>query len=97
MPPILTRRVGQKRSKLNFLFRSKVIQTYERQRQGRAGLRRPNLGPSAEYWLKLGQPAEALMELERLPENVRNHPWAVKVHVAAIGAARELDQVTVQE
>lgn len=34
---------------------------------------------SAELWLKLGQPAEALLELNNLSAVSRNHPWALKV------------------
>jgi len=51
---------------------------------------------SAEYWLKLGQPVQALMELGRLPHHVQNHPWALKVQVAAVGAAREMGEMMVQ-
>ena len=29
---------------------------------------------SAEFWLKLGQPAQALSELQRLPRSLWNHP-----------------------
>jgi hypothetical protein len=43
---------------------------------------------SAEYWLKLGQPAQALAALETLPESVRMNSWVVKVRIAAVGAAR---------
>ena len=38
---------------------------------------------AAEYWLKLGEADEALRELERLPHNTWNHPYAVRVRVAA--------------
>lgn len=34
---------------------------------------------SAEYWLTLGQPVQALLELEQLPRRARKHPWATKV------------------
>lgn len=34
---------------------------------------------SAELWLKLGQPTEALLELQQLPLLCRSHPWALKV------------------
>jgi hypothetical protein len=43
---------------------------------------------SAEYWLKLGQPAQALAVMETLPESVRKNAWVVKVRLAAVGAAR---------
>jgi hypothetical protein len=42
---------------------------------------------SAEYWLRLGQPEQALLELESLPKSVRRLPWVLKVHVAAVHAA----------
>ena len=41
---------------------------------------------SAEYWLQLGQPDQALKELESLPETVRRHPWPLRVHLAALHA-----------
>jgi len=34
---------------------------------------------SAELWLKLGQPLEALVELQGLTDRGRVHPWACKV------------------
>jgi thioredoxin-like negative regulator of GroEL len=43
---------------------------------------------SAEYWLKLGQPAQALAVMEALPESMQRHSWVVKVRVAAVGAAK---------
>ena len=49
---------------------------------------------SAEYWLSLGQPVQALAELQRLTESTRNHPWATKVLLRAIGCAREFDVTT---
>jgi hypothetical protein len=42
----------------------------------------------AQFWLKLGEPFEALRELEQLPRRARRHPWAVSVFVVAFGAAR---------
>jgi hypothetical protein len=41
---------------------------------------------SAEYWLKLGEPDEALRELEALPKDAWGHPAAVKARVAAVRA-----------
>ena len=38
---------------------------------------------SAEYWLELGHPDQALAELETLPEPARRHPWFQRVHFAA--------------
>jgi hypothetical protein len=44
---------------------------------------------SAELWLELGQPMEALSELQRLSPRIRKHPKAMRVcrHVyqAALG------------
>jgi hypothetical protein len=34
---------------------------------------------SAELWLQLGQPSEALKELETVSERARQHPWASRV------------------
>lgn len=34
---------------------------------------------SAELWLELGQPMEALYELQRLPLRARRHPKAMRV------------------
>jgi hypothetical protein len=47
---------------------------------------------NAEYWLKLGQPAQAIMELEKLPKNAEIHPWALGVLGSAIFAAWEMRQ-----
>lgn len=33
---------------------------------------------SAEFWLKLGQTSESLHELAQLPDDARQHPWAVQ-------------------
>jgi hypothetical protein len=38
---------------------------------------------SAEYWLQLGQPTQALSELQRLSRKARPHPWVNKVLGAA--------------
>ncbi len=51
---------------------------------------------SAEYWLKLGQPVEAMAELNRLPEGARKDPWVLKVTTSAIGAARQLGECLVR-
>jgi hypothetical protein len=51
----------------------------------------------AEYWLKLGQPARALVELQSLPEDAQKHPWTLKVHIAALGAVRRLNEQSIQE
>ena len=34
---------------------------------------------SAELWLELGQPMEALSELQRVPLRIRRHPKAMRV------------------
>jgi hypothetical protein len=34
---------------------------------------------SAELWLQLGQPMQALTELQRLPIRIRKHPKAMRV------------------
>ena len=43
---------------------------------------------SAEFWLKLGYPIQALLELQRLPPLGRKHPWASRVFVTALRTAR---------
>ena len=50
-----------------------------------------------EYWLKLGKPAEAVLELGGLAEGLRRHPWVVRVAVSAMRAIRENEEATVQE
>jgi len=42
---------------------------------------------SAEYWLKLGEPVQALMELQQLPKSKKKDPWVVKIFVSTTGAA----------
>ena len=44
----------------------------------------------AEYWLQLGQPDLALKELETLPRTVRQHPWPLRVQLAALTASNSL-------
>ncbi len=39
---------------------------------------------AARYWLELGEPDEALRELETLPSQGWQHPQAVKVRIAAL-------------
>jgi len=41
----------------------------------------------AEYWLKLGEWREALMELQQLPETAKQDPWVIKVFLSATGNA----------
>ena len=52
---------------------------------------------AAEYWLKLGKADQALKQLEALPHDAWNHPWAAKARVAAVGALRESHEFAVQE
>jgi hypothetical protein len=42
---------------------------------------------SAEFWLQLGQPLQALNELRNLPEGAYNNPWTKKVLQSASRAA----------
>jgi hypothetical protein len=52
---------------------------------------------SARCWLELGEPDEALRELEALPSRAWNHPSAVKVRLAALRALGPRKEMTVQE
>ena len=45
---------------------------------------------SAHYWLELGQPDEALRELEALPSRVWLHPLTVRVRLAALRLAARI-------
>jgi hypothetical protein len=47
---------------------------------------------SAEFWLKLGQPVQALMELNQVPDSLRKHPWALRVFLAAMRQAWESNE-----
>ncbi len=47
---------------------------------------------SAEFWLKLGQPDQALQEIKSLPEKLQNHPSVLRVRLAIVRAARELNE-----
>ena len=47
---------------------------------------------SAEFWLKLGQPDQALLEIKSLPEKLQNHPSVIKAHLAIVRVARELKE-----
>ena len=51
---------------------------------------------SAELWLKLGEADQALKELEALPSRSWTSGWALRTRIAALGALRERDEVTVQ-
>lgn len=48
-------------------------------RRGSISLRNKVRLRSAELWLELGQPMQALSELQRLPLRVRKHPKAIRV------------------
>jgi len=37
---------------------------------------------SAELWLRLGEPFEAMLELQKLPKRSAKHPWAQRVRQA---------------
>ncbi len=43
---------------------------------------------AAEYWLKLGEPMEALLELRQVSGRARRHPWAEQVFLGAFGRLR---------
>jgi hypothetical protein len=51
---------------------------------------------AAEYWLKLGEADQALRELEALPLGIWKCGWALKTRIAAMGALRARDEMTVQ-
>lgn len=48
---------------------------------------------SAEFWIRLGEPGQALLELQHLPEEIKQNPWVVKVMVSAAGAASRWQQL----
>jgi hypothetical protein len=50
---------------------------------------------AAEYWLKLGEADRALKELEALPSEIWKCSWALKIRIAAMGALRKRDEMTV--
>ena len=51
---------------------------------------------SAEYWLKLGESAFALVELQKLPQEAQKHPKAMRVHLAVMHALREANDFSAQ-
>jgi hypothetical protein len=51
---------------------------------------------AAEYWLELGEADLALKELEALPSRIWKCGWALKTRIAAMGALRERDEMSVQ-
>jgi len=46
---------------------------------------------SAEFWIKLGQPDQAIREIKSLPESLQEHAAVLKAHLAAVRAARGCD------
>src|SRR5207249_4746430 len=52
---------------------------------------------SAEFWLKLGQPDQALLEIKSLPERLQKHPSVIKAHLAVVRASRELSESSQSE
>ena len=44
---------------------------------------------SAEFWLRLSEPLEALAELENVPHWARRNRWVHRLHVAAVRAVRD--------
>jgi hypothetical protein len=46
---------------------------------------------SAELWLRLGEPLEALGDIESLPQSLRRHSWVHKLHSSAMRAARDFE------
>jgi len=48
---------------------------------------------SAELWLRLGRPGQAIVELRRLSRNSRRHPLALKGYLQAARALREMNGV----
>jgi hypothetical protein len=45
---------------------------------------------SAEHWLQLGQPEEALKELHTVSASALCHPWPQRVQIHAVHAANAL-------
>jgi hypothetical protein len=48
-------------------------------------------GKSAEFWLRLGEPFEALAELENVPYAVRRNGWLHRLDIASRRAARAFE------
>jgi hypothetical protein len=49
---------------------------------------------SAEYWLGLGQPAEAMLQLDKVSEDSKKHAWFLKTQISAVGALRMSEHET---
>jgi len=43
---------------------------------------------SAELWLEIGEPVQAMLELQKLPIRAREHPWAAQVFHSVTMAVR---------
>ncbi len=50
---------------------------------------------SGEYWLKVGQPDQAMRELRELPPAARKHPSSVKALVSATRAIRDSNKYAI--
>jgi hypothetical protein len=97
----LRRRCGAGWSRLNCRTRATLLQ-YETTGvvQGPGGnlrLRAALRVKAAEYWLKLGEPAQAIMELQGLAEELRKNPWVLRISLSAMRAIRENAEMLVQE
>jgi hypothetical protein len=44
---------------------------------------------SAEFWLKLGEVEQALLEIKSLPESLHNHPWIIRIQLAIVRATSQ--------
>lgn len=44
---------------------------------------------SAEFWLRLSEPLEALVEIENVPHWARRNRWVHRLHAAAVRAVRD--------
>lgn len=59
---------------------------------GRLPFQKALIVKAAEYWLKLGQPDQAIIELQKLPPSTKDNPSVVKVLVAATHALRDSNE-----
>ncbi len=46
---------------------------------------------AAEYWLQMGEPNQALQELDRLPKTTWGDPRVIKARLAAVGILRKMN------
>ena len=47
---------------------------------------------SAEYWLVLGKPDQAILEFNRLSADSQKHPLALKVYLRAVRTVLEMNE-----